>query len=284
MSVNNHFYLTLPSSTFNGLYSDNTLAKYTTPLKEFLDFTNDTYEVALVEISAHTYIYNHKIGNRPVVSFRFSSSEKNSIFYDITIPAGFYKNAFSLLTAINESMTNHIMLNFLKIGVTDMITGQYHDISEARSDTDYFMTVKTIDNSDFSLDLFNRITGLQFYGICKDMFEKVYTDYSLYYMTSDNKLTKTLYKNEPQILYIYTDIIEHQFIGNSNSKLLRTIMLPEINNKCFHHEFLNPHYVRVESGVYKTINVYIRDATGKLASFADGELLVKLHFREVRNE
>ena len=292
MAGHSQFYITLPSSTFNQIYPNNTLAKYTTPLKENLDFTSMPYEVALVEISARTHIFNHAVKNTSILSFKFDSGDADGyLTYEITIPAGYYRNTISLIHAINERMGNHIMLNFLKIGVTNLKTGKYHDINEI-ADTfhidneKYFMTIKPRRLADESINKFyNHLKGVQFSGISRNMFEKSYLDFTLNYLTPDCILNKNDFPSLPQILYIYSDIVEHQIIGNTSSKLLRSFMIPVINDqKYFHHEFTNLHYIKVESSAYKTIDIYIRDVSGNLASFADGELLVKLHFRPINNE
>ena len=106
MKGNTQFYVTLPSSTFNQLYPGNRLAKYTTPLKEILDFSSHPYEVALVEISARTLMFNHDFKDRPILSFKFDSGDADGFLtYEITIPEGYYKNTMNFRSDLFSQKT-----------------------------------------------------------------------------------------------------------------------------------------------------------------------------------
>lgn len=81
--------------------------------------------------------------------------------------------------------------------------------------------------------------------------------------------------------YIYCSIVESQCIGNSLEQILRTVPLTE-NNKLgnvVYKEFLSPHYINLLSKSFDTIQVDLRDDSGKLVDFQFGKVILKIHFR-----
>jgi hypothetical protein len=83
-------------------------------------------------------------------------------------------------------------------------------------------------------------------------------------------------------LYIYTNIIDYQFVGDSYAPLLRTIMVNEnVENygKYISQEFQNTQYLPLRLNIFDYIEIDIRDDTGNPIHFEAGKVLIKLHFR-----
>ncbi len=83
-------------------------------------------------------------------------------------------------------------------------------------------------------------------------------------------------------LFIYCNIIDYQYIGNTFAPLLRTILVNENSNnygKYIDHIFSKPHYIPVSVNTIDTIEINIRDDTGEPIHFEAGKILVKLHFK-----
>ena len=83
-------------------------------------------------------------------------------------------------------------------------------------------------------------------------------------------------------LFIYCNIIDYQFIGNTYAPLLRTILVNENSDnygKYIDHIFSKPHYITVSVNTIDTIEINIRDDTGAPIHFEAGKILVKLHFK-----
>lgn len=84
-------------------------------------------------------------------------------------------------------------------------------------------------------------------------------------------------------LYIYSDLVEPQLIGNTMANLLRIVHVD--NNphgssveKCFFSE----HYVPVLTSNLSSIHIQIRDDRGLLIPFENGKVVCKLKFRKRR--
>lgn len=87
----------------------------------------------------------------------------------------------------------------------------------------------------------------------------------------------------PSHMYIYCDVVEPQFIGNSMAPLMRIVNIDSTDylygvNK--HVQFLTPHYVTVMKSSFESIEIDLRTNTGVKLPFQFGTSCVKLHFRK----
>lgn len=87
--------------------------------------------------------------------------------------------------------------------------------------------------------------------------------------------------NKISSLYLYTDIIEHQFVGDSFSPLLRNITVPNSlrYGDNISHNYIQPHYMPVTRNNIDSIEIDLRSDTGEPIHFVSGKVIVKLHFR-----
>ena len=73
------------------------------------------------------------------------------------------------------------------------------------------------------------------------------------------------------IIYIYTDCIEEQLVGDVQAQLLRSVC---INNGDTHQiqtiSFDSPHYIPVTKTDFDTIDINIRDGNGRKLPFLYG--------------
>ena len=87
----------------------------------------------------------------------------------------------------------------------------------------------------------------------------------------------------PSQLFVYTDIIEPQAIGDVFAKVLRVVVV-DSNNYTYGAQmtrvFGQPHYVPVLKREFENIQIDIRSSTGDLIPFQFGTLCVKLHFKK----
>ena len=292
MENTGHFYVTLPCSTFDNLFSENTLARYTTPMNPYIYFRDSEYEVALVELAARTYLYNISENDQAGISIRFKDHYGQKVKYRLFLPSSYYKDVFEIIDMIDSMMINHAVLREIKIVVLDGKDGSQVNLNNKDSPRPSinrcYINIVNRFHSKSSLNLLKSLDGIKFLGVLSDMFETRSSTYNLEVLTPKSRLKnlKILNQNTSRTLYIYTNVIEHQYLGDDKSKLLRTILLEkphgDLTYESFHKEFANPHYVKVEGSVHRTIDINIRTVTGELAPFAPGELLVKLHFRPVK--
>ena len=82
-----------------------------------------------------------------------------------------------------------------------------------------------------------------------------------------------------QTLFIYTDIISEQIVGNSRSSLIRTVNVQQEYFKGEHISYDVPHFFPVNKTELNSINIDIRDETGERVMFEDSIFTLVLHFR-----
>ena len=82
-------------------------------------------------------------------------------------------------------------------------------------------------------------------------------------------------------VYVYTDIIKHNIVGDAHAPLLRAVSLKwkESATAVQNISFSNLHYRPVKSSSFREISVYLRDATGRPVPFERGHVSVVLAFR-----
>ena len=85
-------------------------------------------------------------------------------------------------------------------------------------------------------------------------------------------------------IFIYTDIIRHQLVGEAEVPLLRTVRMksftggdrPEMDTVVYTH----PHYILVSKQYIDSIEIDIRTDTGDRVPYNTGKVISKLHFRQ----
>jgi len=87
----------------------------------------------------------------------------------------------------------------------------------------------------------------------------------------------------PSILYIYTDIIEFQYVGDTKAQLIATIPVNlKQNEKICSFTFVNPLFYDVNTNKIESIHITIKDDQNQFIKFKDGEnkVLIKLEFKQ----
>ena len=103
---------------------------------------------------------------------------------------------------------------------------------------------------------------------------------------------RDIFKYNPNInaecnhLYIYSDVAEHNIVGDTLAPLLRVLPFGpsetvENNNDCQHinHEITIPHYIPVSKSDFDIISIQITGDLGIPVHLITGKTIVKLHFR-----
>jgi len=85
----------------------------------------------------------------------------------------------------------------------------------------------------------------------------------------------------PKYLYIYCDIVENQFVGDKFGPLMRVARVPEDGRKTETKDWIRPHYKPLARNYFHQLQVDIRDEKGCPVSFANGVVIVTLHFKRV---
>jgi hypothetical protein len=86
----------------------------------------------------------------------------------------------------------------------------------------------------------------------------------------------------PKVAFIYTDIVQHQIVGDTQAQLLRITDLPIAQDKGYGStSYSELQYLPLLKGYIETIQVHIKTVAGDMFPFTNGTFIVKLHFRKI---
>ena len=81
-------------------------------------------------------------------------------------------------------------------------------------------------------------------------------------------------------MFVYTDIIQPQFVGDTKAPLLRIIGITDIHHgKVQTITFHNVHYFPLANLSFDTVEILLKDHAGRNLPFASGTLTLTLHFK-----
>ena len=81
-----------------------------------------------------------------------------------------------------------------------------------------------------------------------------------------------------QTIYVYSDLIESQVVGDAQANLLRMLVPRGQPGNMITEEVKVPSYHRLRTTVFSSVAINIRGDTGQLIPFASGAVRVTLHF------
>ena len=84
-------------------------------------------------------------------------------------------------------------------------------------------------------------------------------------------------------LYVYCDAAEAIPVGDIKAHLLRVVDAAGNFDDLIHRLYTTPQYVAVSRKVFNTVEIDIRDDTGRSGPFEFGKVVATLHFRRSRN-
>lgn len=262
------FYLTLLSNSSTSYYPENTTAHFLTKLPKTIKLEGE-WVVGLVEFHYPCTMFNvqeheNVLYIKKKVRLQDASDTNDNpstgtdiiVEYKSHIPATTYDNVNNFLKAFNE---NPLLKNELKM--------RYDDIS------------KLVTATSQSTDLISLIVSPQL-------------SLQLGFEPRMNLILKTvgkypinLYLGLPSQLFIYSDIIQPQIVGDVMTSLIRIIPLDPtkyIYGAYKMHAFSPAHYLPVMRREFDTIEIDIRTSIGNRVPFQFGTSCVKLHFRRIK--
>lgn len=83
-------------------------------------------------------------------------------------------------------------------------------------------------------------------------------------------------------LFLYTDIVQYQAVGDSYSPLLGVVSVKSDFGEVVSLRYNTVHYVPLLKNYIKTIHIEIKKDTNKHVNFVFGKTIVKLHFKPAR--
>ena len=283
------FYLTLPSNASMKMYPDNTLAHYITDLPRRIDLTGE-WECGLAEIQ-----YPHTWYNVTDEDVWFFLSEKNptGLVPSMKLASGYYRGPVTLMNRVNrdlqlmatdktraklsysiitQKMTLHMssdpvftipyhsalgpMLGFRKLVVTSPPAAAAAAAVAADSTRQYVHP--RLDGSNIGVTPSATVIMPSTHSPDAPYpFRKVAEDVV--------NMTRGF-----DTIYVYTDVVESRIVGDSVAPLLRALPVGGING------------ATVSNSHFKSIEMDIRDYSGRRVPFEYGRVTVTLHFRRRR--
>jgi|GEM_PF-3108127 len=251
------FYVNLPSNSSGNYSSQNRIGNYRITLPFPLQFPPQEYEVCL---SGITYINSIKVltGKHEDNIIKILT---NDIEDTITIPIKHYETIEQLIEIINETLHT---IPYLKLKLT-----LEKEINR----------VKLVFDHQTEIIVSEKLSDILGF----DGKTKFTQDFS---KASDIIKTHDIAKFPPDMsgrkyhLFVYTDIIEPQIVGNTMVPMLRMINLKGKSGDAVTETFENPYYLRLNRCCIENISIVICDEFGEEVPFERGQVTVTLNFRK----
>ena len=239
------FFLLLPSNASLNLYSDNTLTSYIVQLPEPIILEGE-YEVGLQSI-----IWPRTFNNITESSKRLYYQTPSGLADVVLLSKGYYESMTSLIDHINKQ---------LKEDVAENIHTKFEPQSEK-----VFVTVK----NGYQLLLSNDLS--QILGFGNEMKTISQSQYSPFVSDLSGGM---------QCLYVYSDIVSFQIVGDTKARLLKVLPVEGKHGDAIYRSFDVPTYYPVGTKEFQDIKIDIRDGSGRKIQFQRGRVVVNLHFRK----
>ena len=267
------FYITLPSNASMNMYPNNTVASFTTLLSSPINLEM-SYEVGLVAFTYRQAI-GYNLGN---VTLSEVSESIRTEHDTASIPYVEGETREELIericSIVRRNLVNSKKYEILKVIVMHAHTNSFGIMLGSNYFLEFSGVLATILGVSENVQYGGKSNGIS-------------TQNTLLNQTlisfSSALQNMPIYRNES--FYIYCDIVEDQFVGDSKVNLLDTYAIQGRSGETLTIRFPNPHYVNVGKSIINTINISIKNSIGNLIQFADlTETIVKLHFRPKRYE
>jgi len=255
-----HFYIALPSDSSGYYFPANTIADFRTKLATSLELEHDKWEVGLVEIS-----YPKGYKKRFLHNTLCLDSE------EITFPVKHYESMFDLLTNIPRLLQPSIKENFNRI-FSEYIN-KYPEqsnklVSSCRGENSIVINENLV--SYFPARVYNGIEDL-----AETIMNPANCRTSLVMLPTKDNLNFT----QPEPVYVYTDIIKPNLVGDTYVRLLTSLHF--LSDKGY-HRFDYPLCKPVEHSFIESISIRLVMKTGENVLFEDSDIqcLLILHFKK----
>ena len=238
------------------LYPDNTLAHYVTKLPQRIELDGQ-WEVGLVEIQ-----YPHSWYNIPedcdrqmtIMHTLDSGLIETNIFH---IPPGYYKPE-TLLERIKSLATYAATIQTSAAG-QDIIKLEYDEVDQTY----------VCDLRGYMLDVGPHVASLL--GLD-----------NTYFPRGPHRGRTAINADPIYSLYIYSDLVEPRVVGDVMAPLVRIVPVLGKHGENIMKSYENVHYIPLQRRSFETVEIDIKDRTGKTVPFERGTLNVTLHFRRRR--
>lgn len=259
--IEESFYLTLLSNSSMSYFPNNTTANFFTKLPKTVKLQGE-WKVGVVEFHYPCSMFNvqeHEnvfyVRKKIVMPLETTDNTYTTVEFKAHIPATTYDSTDHLLRVINE---------------IPLIKGKATFRQDSLSKR---IAVTTLDNTIVSIQCSSKLT-LQLGFIPNTNFVK----------ENIGRYPVNLHLGLPSQLFIYSDIVQPQMVGDVMTSLLRIVPLdPTVYTYGAYkiNVFSPAHYIPVIRREFDVMEIDIRTSIGERVPFQFGTACVKLHFKRI---
>ena len=264
----NKFYVVLPSDSSMDVYPQNKVSHFKVNLTTMMNLDPDKWEVALQEIQFNHSWYNIRKGKNLITKYynsvtpeetkklfemadvEYIHESKEYMSRVIPIPEGHYENVQDIIKLLQNQ----------EDGDPRPTTYSYDDTTKR---------VTILNSTNCIIDLEN--TDI---ATCLGFSPRTYIVDKKVESFAISKL------NMHDSVYVYTDIIENQNVGDYMVPLLRVVPVRSKFGELNWIHYDQPHYLNLSRGNITSIEINIKDELGNFISFEFGKAIVTLVFRK----
>lgn len=255
------FYVTLPCNASLSLYPENRISNYRTRLARLINLKGK-WEVGLAEIEYPRSWYTITEDDAKI-HFREVKNDRKRYFEIINLKSGYYDEVLFVIREINAQLPQHV-----RLGYDHVKNKVYMTAPPGRSLTFHGKLAIILGViPEKPLEAANEHTGNE---------------------RNDNNFTPVYAPHQADInggfytMYLYTDVIEYQSVGNAHAPLLRCVHITGSDRELVSVAYDRVHYVSVNKNSIGEICIELKDDRNTEVPFSYGKVVVKLHFRPVK--
>ena len=246
------FYITLPCNASLAMYPDNQISSYRIHLSKAL-VLKGRWQVGLIEFQ---YPRTWETLNEADGVF-FLNKEKKGVDI-IGLTPGYYPDMQMLVDELTRLLTPHkIWFGY------DIIRHKVHVDSEISGNLKFKPKLSRILGLPVASDTQMGVINLQ----SSRVYAPHPADISCGFYT----------------LYVYTDVIQHQVVGDHFVPLLKCVDITGSTQEAVTVTYEKPHYVTVSKDHITDIAIEVKTDQDIRVPFKYGKVIAKLHFRPVRH-
>jgi hypothetical protein len=304
------FFVTLPSNGSIEIFPENKTSEFTVKLAKKVN-VSETCKLALSEIHFPYNFHNVTQGNNGI-TLQF----ENGFELQLTVKCGYYKHIIDLIEVVEEMIATCPLLQFegerklmeynslnSSVKLLNLPTKLVYLKKEEQAKIFEFKHDIIVKNNNRQV-LEYRISPKNFLGKANETYYENYENNFLKGIYLENRLSMQLgfpagqnistfstspfplklNAGIPDQLFIYCDILDYQFVGNTYSKVLKIITIDQDKEKLFgsniSRSFIPLQYLPLEVREFDQIKIVIKDGQGKNLPFLYGTLIAQLHFKD----
>lgn len=268
------FYITLPSNSSMSYFPNNTTTSFCTQLPRRFDL-HGNWEIGLVEFHyPQTFENVSHLNGGNLITVTYSDTDKPVV---ISIGDGVYTSQ-ELIQNVN---TDPILSKIIKLSIQG---GKVTCERIAPADTVIDKNKKITSLDEAATVSASKATSVFFaIPICKQLGFNPGTNFIKQSSIKAKRMASEI-ASLPNQIFIYCDLIDNQYVGDSYTKLLRNITVDKVHYVYGNQKveiFDSIHYIPLAKNEFEDIKIDLRSETGETIAFAFGLSIIKVHFRRV---